>query len=50
MNNAHPAVLGVGKWVGAAIFIVIACIVIYVGAVISVYLLAWIIDLIGTIF
>lgn len=49
-QNLNPAVLWAGKYVGAAIFVVIAMAVIYYGAVLQVYILAWIIDLIGIIF
>jgi hypothetical protein len=38
------------KWIGGAIIVVVAAIVIYLGAVLSVYILAWILDLIGIIF
>ena len=38
------------KWCGAVIIVVVAAIVIYLGAVLSVYILAWILDLIGIIF
>jgi hypothetical protein len=38
------------KWIGAVIIIAVAAIVIYLGAVLSVYILAWILDLIGIIF
>ena len=48
MDNA--ALITGAKWVGAAIAIVVIAIVIYLGAVLSVYILAWILDLIGIIF
>lgn len=48
MDNA--ALITGAKWVGAAVFVLVAAIVIYLGAVFSVYLIAWVIDLIGTIF
>lgn len=48
--NVNPAVLWAGKWVGAAVFLFVACVVIYAGAVFSTYLLAWIVEAIGVIF
>ncbi len=48
MDNA--ALLTAAKWVGSAVFIVVAAIGIYLGAVLSVYVIAWVIDLIGIIF
>ena len=38
------------KWVGGAIAVPVIAIVLYLGAVINVYLIAWIVDLIGQIF
>ena len=38
------------KWVGAAIAVPLIAIVLYLGAVFQVYLIAWIVELIGTIF
>jgi hypothetical protein len=38
------------KWVGSAIFVPVLAIGIYIGAVVQVYLLAWVIDIIGRIF
>ena len=48
MDNA--ALLNTAKWVGAAVAVVVIAIGLYLGAVLSVYLLAWIIELIGMIF
>jgi hypothetical protein len=48
--NVNPAVLWTGKYVGAAVFVAIAMAVIYLGGVISVYVLAWVVELIGIIF
>lgn len=50
ISSLPPAVLWTGKYVAAAIFIVVAMAVIYFGGVISVYVIAWIVDLIGIIF
>ena len=38
------------KWVGAAVAVPLIAIVLYLGAVFQVYLIAWIVELIGTIF
>jgi len=38
------------KWVGSAVAIFVIAVGIYLGAVLSVYLIAWIVDLIGIIF
>jgi general stress protein CsbA len=38
------------KWVGAAVAVVVIAIALYLGAVLSVYIIAWVIDLIGIIF
>jgi hypothetical protein len=46
----NPAVNTAAKWVGAAVAVFLIAIVLYLGAVFSVYLLAWIVDLIGIIF
>lgn len=48
MDNA--ALITGAKWIGAAVFVVAAAIVIYLGAVLSVYVIAWVIDIIGAIF
>jgi hypothetical protein len=45
-----PAMNVAAKWVGGAIAVPVIAIVLYLGAVFQVYLLAWIVDLIGTIF
>jgi hypothetical protein len=42
----NPAV----KWVGSAIAVPVLAIGIYLGAVIQVYLLAWVVEIIGRIF
>jgi hypothetical protein len=38
------------KWVGSAAAIFVICVAIYLGAVFSVYLIGWIVELIGIIF
>ena len=38
------------KWVGGAIAVPVIAIVLYLAAVLQVYILAWIVHLIGTIF
>lgn len=38
------------KWIGAAVVVVVAAVVLYLGAVLSVYVIAWILDLFGIIF
>ncbi len=38
------------KWVGSAVAVVAIAIGLYLGAVFQVYLIAWIVELIGTIF
>lgn len=38
------------KWLGALVACFVIAIVLYLGAALSVYLLGWIIELIGTIF
>ncbi len=48
MDNA--ALITGAKWVAAVVVIVAVSIVLYLGAVLSVYVLAWILDLIGIIF
>ncbi len=48
MDNA--TLITGAKWVGGAIAVVVIAIALYLGAVLSVYILAWIIDLIGIIF
>jgi hypothetical protein len=45
-----PAMNVAAKWVGGAIAVPLIAIVIYLGGVFQVYLIAWIVDLIGTIF
>jgi len=42
--------LWTGKYVGAAILVPVAAILIYLGGVFSVYLIAWVVALIGIIF
>ncbi len=37
------------KYLGSLVFVIVLGIVIYIGAVLHVYILAWIIQLIGTI-
>jgi hypothetical protein len=46
----NAALLTAAKWVGGAVAVVVIAIGLYLGAVLSVYLLAWIIELIGMIF
>ena len=48
MDNA--VLLNAAKWVGGAVAVVVIAIGLYLGAVLSVYILAWIIELIGIIF
>ena len=48
MDNA--VLLNAAKWVGGAVAVVVIAIGLYLGAVLSVYIIAWIIDLIGIIF
>jgi len=38
------------KWVGGAVAVPLIAIVLYLGAVFQVYLIAWIVELIGIIF
>ena len=38
------------KWVGGAIAVPVIAIALYLGAVVQVYLIAWIVQLIGDIF
>jgi hypothetical protein len=38
------------KWVGGAVAVFVIAIALYLGAVFQVYLIAWIVELIGTIF
>jgi len=38
------------KWVGSAIAVPVLAIAIYLGAVLQLYILAWVVGLIGTIF
>jgi hypothetical protein len=42
----NPAV----KWVGSAVAVFVLAIAIYLAAVIQVYLLAWVVEIIGRIF
>jgi hypothetical protein len=42
----NPAV----KWVGSAIAVPVLAVAIYLGAVLQVYLLAWVVEIIGRIF
>ena len=46
----NTSLMTTGKWIGGFILTVILALVIYLGAVLQVYILAWIIELIGTIF
>ena len=46
----NAALITGAKWIGAVVAIIVISIVIYLGAVLSVYILAWILDLIGMIF
>jgi hypothetical protein len=38
------------KWVGGIIAVPVIAVLLYAGAILSVYILAWIVDLIGIIF
>ena len=38
------------KWIGGAIAVPLIAIVLYLGAVLNVYIIAWIVELIGIIF
>jgi len=38
------------KWVGALIAVPLVALGLYIGAVVQVYLLAWVVQIIGTIF
>lgn len=38
------------KWVGSAVAVVVLAIAIYLGAVLQVYVLAWVVEIIGRIF
>ena len=42
----NPAV----KWVGSAVAVPVLAIAIYLGAVLQVYLIAWVVEIIGRIF
>jgi hypothetical protein len=42
----NPAV----KWVGSAIAVPVLAVAIYLGAVLQVYVLAWVVEIIGRIF
>jgi hypothetical protein len=46
----NAALITGAKWLGALVAIIVLAIVIYLGAVLSVYVIAWILDLIGIIF
>jgi uncharacterized membrane protein YGL010W len=46
----NAALLTAAKWVGGAVAVVVIAIGLYLGAVLSVYVLGWIIELIGIIF
>lgn len=46
----NTSLLTAGKWVGTFILTIAIALVIYLGAVLHVYVLAWIIKLIGMIF
>lgn len=46
----NPAVVTAGKWVASAIAVFVIAIGLYLGAVLSVYVIAWIVDLLGIIF
>ena len=43
-------VLVAAKWVGSAVAVVVIALALYLGAVLQVYLLAWVIEVIGNIF
>jgi hypothetical protein len=43
-------VLVAAKWVGSAVAVGVIALALYLGAVLQVYLLAWVIELIGKIF
>jgi hypothetical protein len=49
VETAAPLITA-AKWVGAAVAVVAIAIILYLGAVLSVYVLAWVIELIGIIF
>lgn len=42
----NPAV----KWVGSAIAVPVLAVAIYLGAVLQVYIIAWVVEIIGRIF
>lgn len=46
----NTSLMTTGKWIGAFILTIVLALVIYLGAVLQVYILAWIINLIGVIF
>jgi hypothetical protein len=46
----NPTIATTTKWVGAFVGTIILALVIYLGAVLQVYILAWIIEIIGRIF
>jgi hypothetical protein len=43
-------VLVAAKWVGSAVAVAVIALALYLGAVLQVYLLAWVIEVIGNIF
>ncbi|MGD9695821.1 MAG: hypothetical protein AB7V42_09205 [Thermoleophilia bacterium] len=46
----NPAAATSAKWIGAAVAVFVLAIGIYLGAVLNVYIIAWIVQLIGIIF
>jgi hypothetical protein len=46
----NAALITGAKWVGAVIVVLAIAAILYLGAVLSVYVIAWVIDLIGIIF
>lgn len=42
----NPAV----KWVGSAVLVPVLALAIYLGAVLHVYIIAWVVNLIGVVF
>ena len=49
METTAPLITA-AKWIGAAVAVVAIGIILYLGAVLSVYIIAWVIELIGIIF
>lgn len=45
----NPSAANAAKWVGATVGTILLALVIYLGAVVQVYLLAWVIEIIGRI-